>query len=150
MTPTAPPIRRSLPITSSPELARLAAALLVAAAIGAGAAVIATRGDASSVAGSQPRAGVAVTDGWAHSSITRLGVATTGVVSGLAATDGWQHSPLTRLGNAYDPNAGVAVTDGWQHSPITRHSAGDARAMLLRQLATQYVSQDPAADARTR
>jgi hypothetical protein len=93
-------------------------------------------------------AGVAVTDGWAHSPITRLGSAS-GATAGMAVTDGWAHSPVTRLGSA-DAVTGVAVTDGWAHSPITRGGDADARAARLRTLAALYEAQDFAAEARSR
>jgi hypothetical protein len=95
-----------------------------------------------------PTAGVAVTDGWAHSPITRLGSAS-GATAGVAVTDGWAHSPITLLGSA-DADGGVAITDGWAHSPITRGGDADARAARLRTLAALYEAQDPVAEARSR
>ena len=69
--------------------------------------------------------------------------------AGVAVTDGWAHSPITRSGVA-GAGQGVAVTDGWAHSPITRYGADDAGASRLRSLATLYETHDPAAEARAR
>jgi hypothetical protein len=71
---------------------------------------------------------------------------------GVAVTDGWAHSPITRAGTGYSAAQpiGVAVTDGWAHSPITRAGGSDARAALLRQLAASYQQQGAAAEARAR
>jgi hypothetical protein len=74
----------------------------------------------------------------------------TAAAGGVAVTDGWAHSPITRLGAASGASAGVDVTDGWAHSPITRTGGTDARDAMLRQLAVSYVEQDPAAEARSR
>jgi hypothetical protein len=97
--------------------------------------------------------GVAVTDGWAHSPLTRSGIgySAAGPI-GVAVTDGWAHSPITRSGIGYSAAGpiGVAVTDGWAHSPITRSGGSDDRAALLRQLAVSYQQQGPDAEARAR
>jgi hypothetical protein len=93
-------------------------------------------------------AGVAVTDGWAHSPITRLGGFQ--AATGVAVTDGWAHSPITRLGASSAASTGLSVTDGWAHSPITRDGSTDGRAALLRALAASYEAYGPAAEARSR
>jgi hypothetical protein len=171
------------PITASPfstmtsprsQVARLIAALVLGAAMGAvltfailtqlrpasatpSVGVAVTDGWAHSPitrfgsAYSAPRGGVAVTDGWAHSPITRFGSAYSALRGGVAVTDGWAHSPITRLGSAYSaPRGGVAVTDGWAHSPITRAGGSDERVALLRQLAVSYQKEGPSAEARAR
>jgi hypothetical protein len=73
----------------------------------------------------------------------------TAPLDGMAVTDGWAHSPITRAGSA-NVAAGTAVTDGWAHSPITRAGGSDVRAALLRQLAASYEAQGAAAEARSR
>jgi hypothetical protein len=127
------------------DLGRLAVTLLLGIALGA-MLTVAVLAQPRSSGTTTPAAGAAVTDGWAHSPITRLGSAN--VAAGVAVTDGWAHSPISRLGSANV--AGVAVTDGWAHSPITRDGATDARAAVLRQLAASYEAQGPAAEARSR
>jgi hypothetical protein len=72
----------------------------------------------------------------------------TTLAAGADVTDGWAHSPITRLGSE-SITAGVAITDGWAHSPITR-GGSNSRAALLRQLAATYEAQGPAAEARSR
>jgi hypothetical protein len=73
----------------------------------------------------------------------------TAPLAGTAVTDGWAHSPITRGGSA-NVAAGTAITDGWAHSPITREGGSDVRAALLRQFAASYEAQGPAAEARSR
>jgi Mg-chelatase subunit ChlD len=72
----------------------------------------------------------------------------TTMAAGVEVTDGWAHSPITRLGSE-NATAGIAITDGWAHSPITR-GGSNSRAALLRQLAANYEAQGPAAEARSR
>jgi hypothetical protein len=139
-------------------LAALLAAFAISAvvqrpAIGTAAAGVAvTDGWAHSpitrLGGFQAAAGVAVTDGWAHSPITRLGGFQ--AATGVAVTDGWAHSPITRLGASSAASTGLSVTDGWAHSPTTRDGSTDGRAALLRALAASYEAYGPAAEARSR
>lgn len=136
-----------LPIAS--DRRRLAAALLMATIIGAAAGLAIGRITAP-VTVPQARVGVAVTDGWAHSPITRMGGAVAVPAAGPAVADGWQFSPFTRLGGAYDPDAGVAVTDGWMHSPFTRGGSTLERLATLSSNALAYQEQNPAAEARAR
>jgi hypothetical protein len=84
--------------------------------------------------------------------LTQLRPAPATQTIGVAVTDGWAHSPLTRSGIGYSAAGpiGVAVTDGWAHSPITRSGGSDDRATLLRQLAVSYQQQGPDAEARAR
>jgi hypothetical protein len=128
------------------DVGRFVATLLLGAAMGA-MLTIAVGVQVRLSPATAPVAGTAVTDGWAHSPITRGGSAD--VAAGVAITDGWAHSPITRGGSA-DVAAGVAITDGWAHSPITREGGSDARAAMLRQLAASYEAQGPAAEARSR
>lgn len=148
---TAPQTAQHLPfpLPSTNDRRRMAAALLAAAVIGAGAGLAIGRTTAP-VAVAQARIGVAVTDGWAHSPITRLGGAAAASAAGPAVADGWQFSPFTRLGSAYDPDAGVAVTDGWMHSPLTRGGSTLERLAALNAHALAYQRQGPAAEARAR
>ena len=137
------------PMPSAGERRRVAATILMATIIGAAAGLAIGRATAP-VALPQARTGVAVTDGWAHSPITRMGGAVAAPVAGAAVADGWQFSPFTRLGAAYDPTGGVAVTDGWMHSPFTRGGSTLERLAALRANALAYQEQGAAAEARAR
>ena len=139
---------RLFPALASLDGFRLAAALLVSAMLGIviGANVA---GENTNPTTAATVGGYAVTDGWAHSPITRQGPGVP-TARGVAVTDGWAHSPITRLGSAYDPSVGVAVTDGWAHSPITRFGSNDLRVATLRSFAAQFEAQGPAAEARSR
>jgi hypothetical protein len=124
---------------------RLAGILLVTAILGVAAGIAIGRGTAP-IAVPASATGVAVTDGWMHSDITRLGAAPAPAV-GPAVADGWQFSPFTRL-YAFEPGAGVAVTDGWMHSPFTRNGPHADRLAALIEAAADYQSQRPSVEAR--
>ena len=126
------------------DFRRLGTVLLVTAVLGIAAGIGIGRGTAGVVSSTS---GVAVTDGWMHSAITRLGAAELMTSTGPAVADGWQSSPFTRL-FAFDPDSGIALTDGWMHSPYTRGGSTLERISALTNGALDYQRGDPAAEAR--
>lgn len=139
----APGIPYTMP--SPTDSRRVAGILLATAILGVAAGIAIGRGTAP-IAVAEATTGVAVTDGWMHSDITRLGTVPA-VAGGPAVADGWQFSPFTRL-YAFDPDAGVAVTDGWMHSPLTRNGPTLDRLAGLVDAAADYETQRPSVEAR--